>query len=85
MKVKSQSEVAQLCLALCNPMDYSLPGSSAHGIFQARVLEWSVIKDIKLNALSTLVLEMRRVAGSQQNLVIGVHITPDRNETLPDW
>ena len=40
MKVKSVSEVAQLCLTLCDPMDYRLPGSSAHGIFQARVLEW---------------------------------------------
>ena len=40
MKVKSQSEVAQSCLTLHDPMDYSLPGSSIHGIFQARVLEW---------------------------------------------
>ena len=32
--------VAQLCLTLCGPMDCSLPGSSAHGIFQARILEW---------------------------------------------
>ena len=35
--------VAQLCLTLCNPLDCSLPGSSIHGIFQARVLEWVVI------------------------------------------
>ena len=40
MKVKSESEVAQLCLTLSNPMDCSPPGSSIHGIFQARVLEW---------------------------------------------
>ena len=40
MKVKSQSEVAQSCLTLSDPMDCSLPGSSVHGIFQARVLEW---------------------------------------------
>ena len=39
MKVKSESEVAQSCLTLCDPMDCSLPGSSVHGIFQARVLE----------------------------------------------
>ena len=38
MKVKSESEVAQLCLTLSDPMDCSLPGSSIHGIFQARVL-----------------------------------------------
>ena len=38
MKVKSESEVAQSCPTLSNPMDCSLPGSSIHGIFQARVL-----------------------------------------------
>ena len=43
MKVKSESEVAQSYLTLCDPMDCSLPGSSAHGIFQARVLEWGAI------------------------------------------
>ena len=43
MKVKSESEVAQSCLTLSNPMDCSLPGSSIHGIFQARVLEWVTI------------------------------------------
>ena len=35
-----KSEFAQSCLTLCNPMDCSLPGSSVHGIFQGRVLEW---------------------------------------------
>ena len=40
MKVKSESEVAQLCLTLRDPMDCSLP---IHGIFQARVLEWGAI------------------------------------------
>ena len=40
MKVKSESEVAQLCLTLSGPMDCSLPGFSVHEIFQARVLEW---------------------------------------------
>ena len=40
MKVKSESEVAQSCPTLRDPMDCSLPGSSVHGIFQARVLEW---------------------------------------------
>ena len=43
MKVKSESEVSQLCPTLSNPMDCSLPGSSIHGIFQARVLEWGAI------------------------------------------
>ena len=40
MKVKSEREVAQSCPTLSDPMDCSLPGSSIHGIFQARVLEW---------------------------------------------
>ena len=43
MKVKSESEVAQSCPTLLDPMDCSLPGSSVHGIFQARVLEWGAI------------------------------------------
>ena len=43
MKVKSQSEVTQSCPTLSDPMDYSPPGSSVHGIFQARVLEWGAI------------------------------------------
>ena len=43
MKVKSESEVAQSCPTLSDPMDCSLPGCSVHGIFQARVLEWGAI------------------------------------------
>ena len=43
MKVKSECEVAQSCPTLSDPMDCSLPGSSVHGIFQARVLEWGAI------------------------------------------
>ena len=43
MKVKSESEVAQSCTTLSDPMDHSLPGSSIHVIFQARVLEWDAI------------------------------------------
>ena len=43
MKVKSESEVAQSCPTLSDPMDCSLLGSSIHGIFQARVLEWGAI------------------------------------------
>ena len=43
VKVKSEREVAQSCLTLSDPMDCSLPGASAHGIFQARVLEWGAI------------------------------------------
>ena len=43
MKVKSESEVAKWCLTLRDPVDCSPPGSSIHGIFQARVLEWGAI------------------------------------------
>ena len=43
MKVKSESEVTQSCPTLHDPVDCSLPGSSIHGIFQARVLEWGAI------------------------------------------
>ena len=49
MKVKSESEVAQSCLTLRDPMDCSLPGSSIHGLFQARVLEWGAIAFSGLN------------------------------------
>ena len=50
MKVKSESEVAQ-CPTLFDPMDCSLPGSSIHGIFQARVLEWAAIAFSKTKLL----------------------------------
>ena len=43
MKVKSEREVTQSCQILRDPMDCSLPGSSVHGVFQARVLEWGAI------------------------------------------
>ena len=43
VKVKSESEVAQSCPTLCDPMDHNLPGSSVHGIFQERVLKWVAI------------------------------------------
>ena len=43
VRVKSESEVTQSCLTLSDPMDCSLTGSSVHGIFQARVLEWGAI------------------------------------------
>jgi len=62
MKVKSESEVAQSCPTLSDPMDFSLPGSSIHGIFQARVLEWGAI------ALSTR--EKQKVLLLQQLLLL---------------
>ena len=51
MKEKSESEVAQSCPTLSDPLDCSLPGSSIHGIFQARVLEWSAIAFSTLNPI----------------------------------
>ena len=51
MKVKSEREVAQLCLTLRDPLDCSPPGSSVHGIFQARVLEWDAIALSRINSL----------------------------------
>ena len=50
MKGKSESEVAQSCPTLSDPKDCSLPGSSIHGIFQARVLEWGAIAFSRLRA-----------------------------------
>ena len=43
MKEKKESEVAQSCLTLCDPMNYSPPGFSVHGILQARILDWVAI------------------------------------------
>ena len=43
INISKESEVAQLCPTLCNPLDCSLPGSSVHGILQARILEWVAI------------------------------------------
>ena len=54
MKVKSESEVAQSCPTLSDPMDCSLSGSSVHGIFQARVLEWGAISSLKSESHSVV-------------------------------
>ena len=58
MKVKSESEVTQSCLTLHSPMDCGLPGSSVHGIFQVRVLEWFAIafSDLPRSSFNTLSL-----------------------------
>ena len=56
MNVKSESEVTQLCPTLSNPMDSGPPGSSVHGIFRARVLEWGAIafSDVASNKVQSL-------------------------------
>ena len=58
MKVKSECEIAQSYPTLSDPMDCSLPGSSVHGIFQARVLEWGAIafSAIKRNAFESVLM-----------------------------
>jgi len=69
MKVKSESEVAQLCLTLSDPMDCSLPGFSVHGIFQARVLEWGAIAYSRYADDTTLMAESKQ---ELQSLLIRV-------------
>ena len=61
-KVKRESEVAQSCLTLCNPMDCSPPGSSVRGTLQARVLEWGAI------AFSTNMLGSMKMKGKKKSL-----------------
>ena len=67
MKVKRESEVAQSCPTLLDPMVCSLPASSVHGIFQARVLEWSAIAFSTL--YQTLVLLIRSALKICFNLI----------------
>ena len=69
MKVKSESEVTQSCPTLSDPMDYSLAGSSIHGIFQARVLEWGAIA-FSIEGARRTVFEVRRA--------LGCEVAPDR-------
>ena len=62
MEVKSESEVAQSCLTLHDPMDFSPPGFSIHGIFQARVLEWGA------TAFSILMLNIENYINKSLNI-----------------
>ena len=66
MNVKSESEVDQSCPALSDPMDCSPPGSSIHGVFQARVLEWGAV------AFSDWVKELDTKVQKQTQLIYGV-------------
>ena len=92
MKVKSESEVAQSCLTLLEPMDSSLPVSSIHGIFQARVLEWAAIafsnpglSDHKIPwclalGTSNFTIESLEITGNS----FGVNIRGDDTSNLKD-
>ena len=68
MRVKSESEVDQSCLALSDPMDCSLPGSSFHGIFQARVLEWGVIAFSSISPTELKIL--RAICGTNESMLM---------------
>ena len=90
-KVKSASDVTQSCPTLSHPMDCSLPGSSIHGIFQARVLEWGAIafstRSIWQNANMDLQQRIQTGYGcySQGQVVgrqVGVPCTPETNITM---
>ena len=71
MKVRSESEVAQSCPTLSDPMDCSLPGSSIHGIFQARVLEWGAIAFSVENILGIPIAQlMDMILSKLQEIVV---------------
>ena len=61
--MKSESEVVQSCLTLCDPMDCSLPGSSVRGIFQARVLEWVAVSFSRRSSQPRDRTQVSRIAG----------------------
>ena len=71
MKVKRENKVAQSCLTLSDPVDCSLPGSSVHGIFQARVLEWGAIAFSAhpyMTTVKTIALTRRTFVGKVMSL-----------------
>ena len=72
MKVKSESEVAQSYLTLSDPMDCSLPGSSVHGIFQARVLEWGAIAFSNIGAPQYIRQTLKDIKGEIDSNTITV-------------
>ena len=80
MKVESESEVAQSCPTLSDPMDCSLPGSSIHGIFQTRVLEWGAIA---FSFLNVYLLPFLKV---MQQVECGIFIPDHRSSLEPlEW
>ena len=65
---ESESEVAQPCLTLCHPVDCSLPGSSVHGILQARILEWVATSFFRGSSWPRDQTQVSRIAGRHFNL-----------------
>ena len=66
MKVKSESEIAQSCPIPRDPMDCSLPGSSIHGIFQAKVLEWGAIAFSNRGLMASQAPHFHYLAGTER-------------------
>ena len=81
MQVKSESEVAQLCLTPSDPMDCSLPGSSVHGIFQARVLEWGDTAAVSTKTSAPATATTVPTETTTASMVASVPITVSTNET----
>ena len=65
---ESESEVAQLCPTLCDPMDCSPPGSSIHGVFQARVLEWGAISFSIIAFYQTIVIYSQTIIANEEQV-----------------
>jgi len=83
MKLKREREVAQLWPTLCDPMDCSLPGSSVHGIFQARVPEWGVIAFSRVTGLeSSKIQPEQEQLGFWQNINQNLFSEAVRHEEL---
>ena len=76
VSLRFEDDKAQLCLTLCDPMDYSLPGSSVQGIFEARILEWVTINLLKVTCKYIVTVDLnlfdsRTSFGSFACMVIG--------------
>ena len=91
MKVKSESEVAHPCLTPSDPMDWSPPGPSIHGIFQARVLEWVAIAfsimemvNIKIRLIIFFASEIGEALYSQQKQDRELTVVQIMNSLLPN-
>ena len=89
MKVKREKEFTQSCLTLSDPMDCHLPGSSVHGIFQARVLEWGAIAFSREGAKTSLYwVWIQTVPAGSVKTLASVHEAGDMEDvpttSLPD-